>query len=63
MIAHCCAENIDITHLDIKTAVLNAPLEELCGVTPPKVFLPHLATSGVSTKPYMASNRRPGLGI
>jgi hypothetical protein len=27
LIAHCCAENLDITHLDIKTTFPNAPLE------------------------------------
>jgi hypothetical protein len=40
LIAHCCAENIDITHLDIKTAFLNVPLEEMCGVTPPRCISP-----------------------
>jgi hypothetical protein len=33
--AHCCAEKIDITHLDIKTAFLNAPLEEIVWCDPP----------------------------
>jgi hypothetical protein len=28
LIAHCSAINIDITHLDVKTAFLNADLEE-----------------------------------
>jgi hypothetical protein len=35
MVAHCCAENIDITHLDIKTAFLNASLEEIVWCDPP----------------------------
>jgi hypothetical protein len=35
LITHCCAENIDITHLDIKTAFLNASLEEIVWCDPP----------------------------
>jgi hypothetical protein len=35
LVAHCCAEKIDITHLDIKTAFLNAPLEEILWCDPP----------------------------
>jgi hypothetical protein len=34
-VAHCCAEEIDITHLDIKTAFLNAPLKEIVWCDPP----------------------------
>jgi hypothetical protein len=35
MLAQCCAKKIDITHLDIKTAFLNAPLEEVVWCDPP----------------------------
>jgi hypothetical protein len=40
MLAHCCAGRIDITHLGIKTAFLNAPLEEVMWCDPPQVFAP-----------------------
>jgi hypothetical protein len=35
MMAQCCAEKIDITHLDIKTAFLNAQFEEILWCDPP----------------------------
>jgi hypothetical protein len=35
MVAHYSAENIDITHLDIKTAFLNVSLEEIVWCDPP----------------------------
>ena len=35
LISHCCSEQIDITHSDIKTAFLNAPLEEVVSCDPP----------------------------
>ncbi len=35
LVSHCCSEQIDITHLDIKTAFLNAPLEETVWCDPP----------------------------
>jgi hypothetical protein len=34
-VSHCCEEKIDITHLDIKTAFLNSPLEEIVWCNPP----------------------------
>jgi hypothetical protein len=41
MVAHCCAEKIDVTHLDITTAFLNAPLDEIVWCDPPPgVFVP-----------------------
>jgi hypothetical protein len=54
MVSHCCAENIEITHLDIRTAFLNAPLEEevWCDL-PPLVYLPPLVRSGASGEPCM----------
>jgi hypothetical protein len=35
LVAHYCAEKIDITDLDINTAFLNAPLEEIVWCDPP----------------------------
>jgi hypothetical protein len=35
LVSHCCAGKIDITHLDIKTAFLNAPLDEIVWCEPP----------------------------
>jgi hypothetical protein len=41
MVAHCCAEKIDITHLDIKNAFLNAPLDEIVWCDPsPGICVP-----------------------
>jgi hypothetical protein len=35
LVSHCCAEKIYITHLDIKIAFLNAPLDEIVWCDPP----------------------------
>jgi hypothetical protein len=35
LVSHCFAEKSDITHLDIKTSFLNAPLEEIVWCDPP----------------------------
>jgi hypothetical protein len=41
LVSHCCAEKIEITHLDIRTAFLNAPLdEEVWCDPPPSVSVP-----------------------
>jgi hypothetical protein len=39
LVSHCCAEKIGITHLDIKTAFLNAPLDEIVWCDPPQAAL------------------------
>jgi hypothetical protein len=48
LVSHCCAERIEITHLDIRIAVLNAPLEEEVWCDPSLVYLPPLVKSGAS---------------
>jgi hypothetical protein len=41
LVSHCCAEKIEITHLDIRTTFLNAPLdEEVWCDPPPSVIVP-----------------------
>jgi hypothetical protein len=35
LVSHCCAEKIEITHLNIRTAILNAPLDEEVWCDPP----------------------------
>jgi hypothetical protein len=54
LVSHCCAEKIDITHLDLKTAFLNAPLDEIVWCDPPQAALSPQGTSSPSTTPCMA---------
>jgi hypothetical protein len=63
LVSHCCSEKIDITHLDIKTAFLNAPLEETVWCDPPPGSTISPGHKLRLKRHCMASSRPPEHGI